>query len=414
MKVLLSAHACNPESTSECIVGWRCLLAVASRHEVWLLTAERNRAALERARESGALPPNVRLHFAGKPFRRSSHPMLAKLREWPYYAAFLKAARPIAKQLHEEIGFDLVHHATFATWRIPVPYGELGIPFVIGPIGGGEIFNLAFSRYLSFEARFFEWFRNAATLSSLWNPGVRRTFHMASVVLSANPETSRIVSRFTRDKQRIRTLLVTSFTNEAIERFAPAPGKSYQGKLLLAGGGTCEGRKGVLLVLEALRLVKAQGVPFHYTFAGSGPEAAFLLRKRDEMDLGREVDILPNLKRDEYLEHLGRTHVYLLPSLRDNSPVALMEAMLAGCVPVVAACNGPAVIVNAGCGYSCPTDDPQALIRNLADVVCELHADRSKLEQLGYQARLRISKDFNHESYGAGIEAAYRQAVNQP
>jgi glycosyltransferase involved in cell wall biosynthesis len=414
MKVLLSAHACNPESTSECVVGWRCLLAVAARHEVWLLTAERNREALERAKGNGTLPENVRLHFAGKPFRKSNHPMLAKLREWPYYSSFLRAARPEARRLHKDVGFDLVHHATFATWRVPVAYGELGIPFVIGPIGGGEIFDLSYSRYLSLEARLFEWFRNAATLSSLWNPGVRRTFRKASVVLSANPETTRIVSRFTRGSKRIRTLLVTSFTDDAIARFSSISRKSHDGKLLLAGGGTCEGRKGVLLVLEALRLVKAEGIAFHYTFAGSGPEAAYLLRKRDAMGLGAEVDILPNLQRDAYLEHLRRTHVYLLPSLRDNSPVALMEAMLAGCVPIVAACNGPAVIVTNECGFSCPMDSPAGLIRSLADAVKHLHADRQELARLGEMAQTRIARDFNHEAYGRGIEDAYRNALQNP
>jgi glycosyltransferase involved in cell wall biosynthesis len=414
MKILLSAHACNPELTSEYVVGWRCLLAVASRHDVWLLTAERNRPALERAQASGTLPANVRLNFAGKPFQQHQNQMAAKLQEWPYYTEFLKAARSVALDLHRTVGFDLVHHSTFATWRVSVPYWELGIPFVIGPIGGGEIFNLRYLSELSWIARFFECARNAATLSSILNPRVRRTFEKASVVLSANAETSRIVSRFTRDPSRIRSLLVTSFPKEIIARYSVGGNKNWAGTLRLAGGGTCEGRKGVLLVMKSLEIVKQRGIPFHYTFAGSGPEAKFLLKKRDQMGLTAEVDILPNLKREDYLEHLEKTHIYLLPSLRDNSPVALMEAMLARCVPIVAACNGPAVIVNSSCGYSVPIDDPAELIRSMAEIVCQLHADREKLRSLAESATRRIAQDFDDSNYSRGVEEAYQQAMENP
>lgn len=415
MKILLSAHACNPERTSECIVGWRCLLGVASRHDVWLLTSERNREALERARDNGSLPANVTLHFAGLPFEKHSNPMLAKLQEWPYYSAFLKAAGSIAENLHREISFDLVHHATFATWRVGVPYGRLGIPLVIGPIGGGEIFNLKYSSYLSTQARLFEWFRNAATLSSIMNQSVRRTFHDASVVLSANKETTSIVTRFTREPERIQSLLVTSFPEEIIARYTVGETKEWSSPVLrLAGGGTCEGRKGVLLVLEALLIVKQRGIPFHYTFAGSGPESEFLKRKRDAMGLTDQVDILPNLSRSDYLQHLEKTHIYLLPSLRDNSPVALMEAMLARCVPIVADCNGPAVIVTPDCGYSCPIDRPKKLISVMAQLVCDLHDDRIKLEQLGHAAFNRISQDFTLRQYGATVEQAYQAAISNP
>jgi len=414
MKILLSAHACDPESTSESIVGWRCLLAVSSRHEVWLLTAERNRAPLERAHASGSLPGNVHLHFCGPSFVKKSQPMAAKLQEWPYYSAVLNSARAVAMELHRQVGFDLVHHATFATWRVAVPYGQLGIPFVIGPIGGGEIFDLRYSFYMSWQARIFEALRNCATIASIANRAVRAAFRHASVVLSANAETSRIITRFVRGPGRIRHLLVTSFPADVIAKYAIGQDKSWDGMLRLAGGGTCEGRKGVLLAMHALLIVKQRGVPFHYTFAGSGPEAAYLCRKRDAMGLAAEVDILPNLSRTAYLEHLEQTHVYLLPSLRDNSPVALMEAMLARCVPIVAACNGPAVIVTEDCGFPLSIAKPGALIRAMADVICELHQDRSRLQHLGTVASLRISRDFNDRQYGEGIEAAYRAALVAP
>jgi colanic acid/amylovoran biosynthesis glycosyltransferase len=207
---------------------------------------------------------------------------------------------------------------------------------------------------------------------------------------------------------------VTSFPKEIIERYSIGDQKTWDDRLRLAGGGTCEGRKGVLLVMKALAIVKQRGVPFHYTFAGSGPESHFLLKKRDEMGLANEIDILPNLNREAYLEHLEKTHIYLLPSLRDNSPVALMEAMLARCVPIVADCNGPAVIVNSNCGFSLSIENPHQLIRNIANTVCDLHANREKLRTIAEAASRRIAEDFDYANYGRGVEAAYEQAISNP
>lgn len=412
MKILLSAHACNPERTSECIVGWRCLLSVAREHDVWLLTSERNREALLRARENGSLPPNVSLHFAGKPFIQKKNPMAAKLQEWPYYSAFLKSAAKVAQSLHKEVGFDLVHHATFATWRVAVPYGNLGIPFVIGPIGGGEIFNLKYSRYLSPQACFFEWCRNAATMISSLKPSIKKTYQDTSVILSANQETSAIVSRFIDDpEQKIIHLLVTSFPSEIISKYRLNHNKQINGTLRLAGGGTCEGRKGVMLVLQSLRILKQRGIPFHYTFAGSGPESKYLIKASQMMGLENEVDILPNLSREKYLKHLEETHVYLLPSLRDNSPVALMEAMLAKCVPVVAACNGPAVIVNDNCGFALPIDCPTKIITDMADIITKIHHNRSLISEYGERASIRIEECFDDQSYRQVINNSYKRAI---
>jgi hypothetical protein len=49
MKILLSALACDPGKGSELEVGFRALLAAASRHEVWVLT---NSAAVPTVRRA--------------------------------------------------------------------------------------------------------------------------------------------------------------------------------------------------------------------------------------------------------------------------------------------------------------------------------------------------------------------------
>ena len=47
--------------------------------------------------------------------------------------AYFKAFR-----LHQEIEFDVVHHVTFVKYSTPSFLSLLPVPFVWGPVGGGE------------------------------------------------------------------------------------------------------------------------------------------------------------------------------------------------------------------------------------------------------------------------------------
>src|SRR5262249_61710485 len=139
VKILLSAFACEPHRGSEPEVGWKWALRVAQLgHEVWVLTRSDCRSALEtevmRLREN-------RLQFG-------YYDMREPIRWWGkrgrglsllvHYALWQWGAVRAARELHAREGFDRVHHVTFAGVRAPSFMGALGIPFILGPIAGGE------------------------------------------------------------------------------------------------------------------------------------------------------------------------------------------------------------------------------------------------------------------------------------
>ena len=130
-------------------------------------------------------------------------------------------------------------------------------------------------------------------------------------------------------------------------------------------------------------------------------------------NLGLENEVIfgENLPRNEYVEELKKTHIYLLPSLRDNAPSTLMEAMLAGCVPIVAACGGPAEIVNAESGFALPVQSPEALVNGIAEVIIQLHKEPSRLAIMGGCARERILTHFSADYYWRKLSAIYDDAL---
>ncbi len=137
MKVLISAYICAPHRGSEPGAGWNWSLAAAEENEVWVLTRERNRAAIE---AELAAHPHPRLHFVyvelppwGLRLKKGER----GIRYFSYYTLWQFAALRKARKLHAELGFDLVHHVTFANMWLPALVGFVEAPFVLGPVGGG-------------------------------------------------------------------------------------------------------------------------------------------------------------------------------------------------------------------------------------------------------------------------------------
>ena len=138
LKILLSAYACEPDKGSEPAVGWNWAIELSKRgHMVWVITRSNNREAIETAVRSN--PQLLAIHFhyfdLGRWARRwKKAPAGIQI----YYLLWQFGATKLAKQLNQEVNFDLVHHVTFVGLRQPSFMGALGIPFIFGPVAGGQ------------------------------------------------------------------------------------------------------------------------------------------------------------------------------------------------------------------------------------------------------------------------------------
>src|SRR5215471_11967053 len=110
-KVLLSAYACEPNRGSEQGVGWHWAQQISRFYEVWVLTRANNRAVIEQALTETPLP-NIHWLYYDLPWW---------LRFWKrgprgmrlYYYLWQIGTFSLAKRLHKETHFDVVHQVTF-------------------------------------------------------------------------------------------------------------------------------------------------------------------------------------------------------------------------------------------------------------------------------------------------------------
>jgi glycosyltransferase involved in cell wall biosynthesis len=171
-----------------------------------------------------------------------------------------------------------------------------------------------------------------------------------------------------------------------------------------------EGRKGIALALSALARLKNQGLKFSYHLGGGGPEFNHVRRLADRLGL-RENVVFGHWAGAAYLKELAASHVFLLPSLRESAGITMMEAMLAGCAPIVADCGGPAHIVTEACGWKIPVASGSSMIDAMVEAIATIDRNRELLRQKGSLAAQRIATGFSEENYRKIVNQVYRNVT---
>jgi glycosyltransferase involved in cell wall biosynthesis len=411
MKVLVSAFHCSPYAGFEHYVGWSAIRCLAKDHDLWVLTSGRDRPDVERALAEGLVPANIRFFYANRFREWPPNRMKARLQNWTEYRDYSQDVLALARMLHQSVHFDLVHHVTIATWRIPSSLWQLGIPLVWGPVGGNERFPLGLYPILSPSAMCFELVRTLSNLISRNSPSVRKCARHAAHILASNSETETLLKQLRGRTSGVSLLSPAFYSQSKIGAFtAVASSRDYQAPLRFFAGGMLEGRKGIALALPALARLKNQGLKFSYHLGGGGPEFNHVRRLADRLGL-RENVVFSRWTGAAYLKELAASHVFLLPSLRESSGLTMMEAMLAGCVPIVADCGGPAHIVTETYGWKIPVGSRSSMIDALAGVIATIDRNRELLQHKGSLAAQRIATGFSKENYRKIVNQVYRNVT---
>lgn len=127
-------------------------------------------------------------------------------------------------------------------------------------------------------------------------------------------------------------------------------------------------RKGVHHLIQAMSAV---GRDWELVIAGDGPMLAPL--RQQAVELGVRVSFEGFVPRERLPELYLSSSVFVLPSLQENFPMVLVEAMAAGCAVITTEGSGCAEIVGSA-GRLVPPGDVQALTEALVDLTENAHA----------------------------------------
>ena len=386
-RILLSAYACEPGKGSEPEVGWLWATELTDAgHEVWVITREANRTAIE-VGTAGRLRP--RLHFV-------YYDLPSWSRRWKrgargvhlYYALWQWGAYRQARRLTREICFDCVHHVTFVGLRAPSFMGLLGLPFFLGPVSGGEGIPRRLRMGMKPVAQWRELMRDAANRLIHADPIMRSSFRRAERIFLATRESLRLVPAAFQQKCTVQ--LGIGLSREYLGWTGPKPNSAATELRLLYVGRLLEW-KGLDLGIHAVRRLRDRGVRVRFTIVGDGPAREGLRQLTAELGVDEEVHWTAWLPRDQLHESYYEHDALLFPSLRDSGGMVVLEAMAHGLPVVCTDRGGPAVIVNRRCGRVVSTleQTKDGVIGGLVEALYELNCDRTLLRKLGRAARSR-------------------------
>ena len=165
-------------------------------------------------------------------------------------------------------------------------------------------------------------------------------------------------------------------------------------------------QKQLPLWIEAAALVRSRFPAARFLLVGDGP-----LREEVEALIAakglKEAFCLPGLQAD-VRPYLAAMDVYLMSSAFEGLPVALLEAMSMGCVPVCTAVGGiPEAVTTGETGMLTEPGNARAL----AEATISLLDDRQRLQIMSAAARRTIELRFSMTRMTRELEAVYREVA---
>jgi len=179
---------------------------------------------------------------------------------------------------------------------------------------------------------------------------------------------------------------------------------AVSGKLRLLFAGRLEHlQKGVLDLPSIDRILAERGVDAQWTVVGTGPDEQTL---REAWTTPR-VSFLGGKKHEEVIDIASEHDVFVLPTRWEGVPVALLEAMSVGLVPVVSRVeSGVVEILTDGItGLMPPVGEPVAF----ADAIAALDANRAKLESMSAAAAAYVGAHHDIRERTDAYQALFAQ-----
>jgi glycosyltransferase involved in cell wall biosynthesis len=372
--------------------------------ETWVITRRDYQRSIEEALPSTPERETLRFVYVDLPARwRSWQRDLRGLRF--YYLLWQIAAVREATRLRRSMRFDVVWHLTWANaW-----YGSLaslaGRPFVYGPVGGCVEPPWHLLPHLGWSGTAYEVIRAIARGAARYvNPLARLSWRTADLILAQNAETGNWFPRRHRSKVRL-------FPNAVIreEQIRPAAERPESARPTAVYAGRLEPFKGVFLCLHALVFLEG----WELIVCGSGNDERRMRSLARRLGVEDRVNWVGWLPQEELRQRIGGADVLLFPSLHDEAPAVVAEALAVG-LPIVCLDRGGAPLI-AGSGAVCVAVDGsvRAVARRLAVAARTAleqrrvaHVNGDAARPLVLEQRAETLRDLLHRSLADSLDRA--------
>lgn len=377
MKLLLIAPTCNGEDVGEAWVAHQWAERLSARHDVTLLTYHKRGARPAREQLDG-----MRIIEWTEP------PLLGRAERFnsmlkPGYVPFYFRARKWIKQaLARGERFDLVHQPVPVAMRYPSPASGLGIPFLMGPVGGGLSSPAGFTGEDT-SRRWYMALRGLDGYRLRWDPMLRSTYSNAACVLGIADYVQRQLAEVP-----LRRFEIMSETG--LDDIPPPIDRSGRtGPVRLLYVGRLVRTKGVRDLVRAMGLIKDVDVVLDVV--GEGPERGECENLARSLGISDRVFFHGWKSKPEVRDFYRQADIFTFPSYREPGGNVALEAMGFSLPLIVVDRGGPGSATSDRCAIKLAVSTPEALASDLASAIRRLAADRKLRCDMGKAAHTHVT-----------------------
>lgn len=228
-------------------------------------------------------------------------------------------------------------------------------------------------------------------------------YHFAKVVMPVSHDLRRSM-----EQHGIRARYTVVPNVVSTDLFHPADRSDRHGsarRLLFVGLLDPLHKKGVPYLFEALMLLQDEVPPlWHLDIVGDGPARPVYEEMAARLGLTDRVTFHGLKSKPEVAEFMRRADLFVLPSMWENLPCVLIEAMASGLPVVASKTGGVPEIVDQDTGVLVPPGDAPALAKGIADVL-------RSLDRYDHTVIAGRAQRYSPAEVGRTIHSVYEQAL---
>jgi glycosyltransferase involved in cell wall biosynthesis len=314
------------------------------------------------------------------------------------YLGWLWGSHKIARKLIRTRPFDLVHHVSWGSLFWGSLMWRLGVPFVFGPVGGGQVspgpLRSCFGPYWTRE-----WLRtNIVQRLMRWNPLARAAVRHALIVLATNTATAVLARDLGANS--VHLIADTAVPSElAASRRSSSASRDAIRILWVA---RLLPLKGLPLALDALSRI-GPDVNWNCTIVGDGPLASELQDWIERYGITERVACVGAVPWRDIGPLYEQADIFLFTSLRDSLGSQLFEAAAFG-LPIVALDHhGVADLIPGDIAEKVSVGGPEDTAQRLAQAIERLAREPKRRDSMSHAARSFAQRN----TWRARVEEAY-------
>ena len=390
MNILLSAYACEPFKGSEPAVGWNWALSLSKQgHKVYVVTRKNNQN-------------NINRYFRNKPkkieFIYYDLPKLfiklfsrqGKSNPFQFLYCFLWqigiyfAVKPYIKK----IKFHYIHHVTFVSLRYPSFLCYFKIPFLLGPVAGGDQVPIILRKKFLFKNKLFEYFRDIVNYLIKFSPMHILMYKNCKKIFFNSAQTKKLIPK--KFHYKSKKILGISLEESRISKRPQKLNKNIS----ICYIGRIEQLKGIDILLDTFFLINSKIKNIKFNIVGSGSHDLHLKKKIKMLKLNKKVKWYKYMERKKIFKFYEKNTFLIFPSLRDSGGLVLLEAMSKGTVIAGLNIGGPGEIIDSSTGIKVNIKDKthNEIVNKLTKGIISLIKNKKKYQEKSKNCLQKVNR----------------------